>query len=383
MRLSNLEQLRMPAQVSSVPKASFDRCECSATADYCEDCWTHVQFSDVCMPCGEYVAWTPVRTDKKTAKAYYRCELGHEWSCSWGELGSDDAPDVRILSQWIWDADELLEAGLPELETLPLLGHYGYIGKGFANLLAAYPKTGKTTLILHAIEEWLRLGISVRYFTEEPLMLWQPRLSLLRESVGPLKGRLTLIGGMGKPRADLMDAAYATTEDVIVLDTIRSHLGFEDENSNSEVQQKITPWIVASREIGATFIAMHHSRKSGGSHGMGIAGASALFGAVDQAVELNMHPSDAKARAVSGIGRLGNPDGFNYRMVNDKLTADPWKAVAGDQTLKQILAQELKSGTLVGADAYAKQHGYSQTLVRETYKSLGIKYNNVSKRWEQ
>jgi hypothetical protein len=181
------------------------------------------------------------------------------------------------------DAAELRAQDAPdEVASLPLLGQGGYIILGWSNLLAAYPRTGKTELLAACIPDWLNAGHRVLCFTEEPLALW--RLRLRRREAWPTGCRLVF--GLGIDPGLLLAEMHASNEDIVIVDAIRNLLAFIDENDNSEVARKINPWVVSAREGDKTLELVHHLRKGAGDHGEGIAGGHALLGAVDIALEL-------------------------------------------------------------------------------------------------
>lgn len=194
-------------------------------------------------------------------------------------------------------ADQLV-AGLGSASTLtflPLLGVSGYIVQGWSHLLAGYPRTGKTALTVRLVQEWATAGTPVLYITEESDQLWAARLAALS---GDWQANVHLCFGLGAASADLIRVAFERSEPVVMLDGIRSLLRLQDENDNSEVARVITPWIAGARSTHKTFVALHHTRKGGGSGGEGIAGAHALLGSFDVAIELLRSDSAPRRRIV-------------------------------------------------------------------------------------
>jgi predicted ATP-dependent serine protease len=62
------------------------------------------------------------------------------------------------------------------VQWIPLLGVDGYIGRELTTLLSAEPKTGKTTLLLHAVRDWVSCGQRVVWFSEESRSAWKQRV---------------------------------------------------------------------------------------------------------------------------------------------------------------------------------------------------------------
>lgn len=243
------------------------------------------------------------------------------------------------------DAALLREQEAPdEVPSLPLLGQDGYIVLGWSNLLAAYPRTGKTELLAACIPDWLTAGYRVLYFTEEPLSLW--RLRLRRRAPWPPGCRI--VAGLGIDPTALLAEMQAADEPIVIVDAIRNLLAFVDENDNSEVARKINPWVVAARAGDKTLELVHHLRKGAGEHGEGIAGGHALLGAVDIALEVlrdqhgipNRRRIRAWARLVQppellyeqdaqhGLVALGDPSSLDQTALEgrvlDQLTDDAW-----------------------------------------------------------
>lgn len=215
-------------------------------------------------------------------------------------------------------------AALAPIPFLDLLGADGYFVKGWSHLLSGYPKSGKTELLVRVVRSWLRAGLQVLWLTEEPWTMWATRLHTLG---GSWPG-LTLGFGLGCPREDLLDIATSEDADVVIVDTLRNLLGFEDENSNSEVVRVVVPWVAAMRDLGRTFIAVHHQRKGGGAGGEGIAGASALFGVFDVSLEIVRDPQAPNRRRLRTISRLIESPEAVYERASDgsfMLLGDPGK----------------------------------------------------------
>jgi Helix-turn-helix domain len=69
---------------------------------------------------------------------------------------------------------EAIAQGIPPVTFKPFLGRDGYVVKGWSHLVAAYPKTGKTELMVRALADWPT--DKLLYVTEEPKSVWQARL---------------------------------------------------------------------------------------------------------------------------------------------------------------------------------------------------------------
>ncbi len=190
-------------------------------------------------------------------------------------------------------------AGNRSMDFLPLLEHEGYVMRGWSHLLAGYPKAGKTELVIRLCHEWQ--GERILFLTEEPEGIWEARLATLPEGWE----HVTLSFALGLEREEVLNAIAERTETVVIIDTIRNLLGFNDECDNSEIARVLNPLIALCRQQGKTLLLTHHLNKSGGDHGTGITGGHAFLGVVDVALELL--PADGGSenqRKIRGWGRI-------------------------------------------------------------------------------
>ena len=178
--------------------------------------------------------------------------------------------------------DQVKASGKTPLTFLSLLGQEGFFVKGWSHIVAAYPKSGKTELLVRVLSEWP--GESILYLTEEPRGGWEARLDLLPES-DTLK-HVTIRFALGMTPQEILDRIKRGPETVAVIDTVRNLLGLLDESNNSEVARAMIPYIAATRQKGQTPIFVHHDNKSGGEDGRGITGGHAFLGVVNIAIEL-------------------------------------------------------------------------------------------------
>jgi hypothetical protein len=234
---------------------------------------------------------------------------------------SDAPPPLRE-----YDATELIVQEIPPLPpNLPLLGQDGYILEGWSHLLAGYPKAGKTELLYAFVRGWVRAGHTVLYITEESERVWQYRLA--RDPALP-RG-LTLVFALGEQPDQLLERAAFGSEEIVVVDTIRSLLGIADESDNAEIARVVGEWEAALR--GKTRIYVHHLRKSLGDHGLAVAGGTMLVGAVDRVLELRHDELDANRRVLRVISRIvGAPD------LLLGLDSDGWPIVLGDPATVEL-----------------------------------------------
>ncbi len=266
------------------------------------------------------------------------------------QKGAAPIPIDKIGLDEIDGEDLLKEAPAAALEYLPVLGKDGYLVVGWSHLLAGYPRCGKTELLLASVHDWLRLGQSVLYFTEEPRSIWRQRL---HQRPGPWSG-LRLVFGLGGPPLELLERVIVGREQVVVVDTLRN-LGLlgADECDNAAIAAAIAPWVSAARRHGKTLIMGHHMRRGAGEHGEGISGGHALFGAVDIALELR-RDSRPNRRLVKGYARLIQPEDMLYEQGEDGgfvVLGDPASVTLADvrRRIRQVLTSDwLKTAEVHG-----------------------------------
>jgi hypothetical protein len=201
----------------------------------------------------------------------------------------------------VFSATELRLTGLdpnrPSLTSLPVLGEDNFIVLGWTHLFAGYPKVGKTEFLTRCCSEWCDQGHRVRYYSEEPAMVWEARLALL-----PPIENMDIVLALGMSAAELLEDMQAPA-DIVVIDTVRL-LRLEDENSNSEINRALTPLIALTRRQHQTLILSHHQRKGAGDHGVAAAGGHAFLGAVDVALEISRAGDNPRRRSLRGWGRV-------------------------------------------------------------------------------
>jgi hypothetical protein len=207
---------------------------------------------------------------------------------------------------------EAITQGIPPVTFKAFLGRDGYIVKGWSHLVAAFPKTGKTELMVRALADWQ--DDKVLYVTEEPRSVWQARLLKLPQKYT----HLDLFFGLGVSPEEIFERIKGGNETVFILDTIRNLLGLRDETDNSAMARALIPYIALSRHQEKTSFFLHHDRKGGGEHGEGIAGAHAFLAAVDIALEIKRDGSeDSSRRLLRGWGRVVEIPRLIYELHGD------------------------------------------------------------------
>jgi len=249
---------------------------------------------------------------KKVANAYRRYEprqtenFTSDYSNPSSEVKFEREINAAVLQA------ETTAQGIPPVTFKPFLGRDGYVVKGWSHLVAAFPKTGKTEVMVRALADWP--DDMVLYVTEEPKSVWQARLLNL-----PAKfSHVSLFFGLGVQPGEIFERIKSGNETVFILDTIRNLLGLADETDNSAMARALIPYIAVAREQEKTIFFLHHDRKGGGEHGEGIAGAHAFLAVVDIALEIKRDgPEDSRCRLLRGWGRVVEIPRLIYELRDD------------------------------------------------------------------
>lgn len=249
-----------------------------------------------------------------------------------------------------FDAADAESADSENIPFLPLLGTPGYFVEKWVHLLSAYPKTGKTEITLMSVEEWLKQGKAVLWFTEEGKPVWDHRMHQRKEGLGRSfpRGCRVHVGLGQKPDELLAEMQYAP-ESIVIVDTLRNLLLPKDENDNSEMARVLTPWIDMHRQRENTLIFLHHARKGGGAYGEAAAGAGAITGLMD--VTMEIMPKGSRTRGVIKVrARLTSPPDliFTYDPETTNITPEaPAAASKGPRTrLEQQVLDQMPAGAL-------------------------------------
>ncbi len=237
---------------------------------------------------------------------------------------------------------ELASGDEPELESLPVFEQPHIVIRGWAHVLSAAPKAGKTTLLAHVVRDWLGQGLRILWLTEEPKSIWRRRLRRL----GGDWSKLTLKWGDPSRDPELRERAATGPWEVVIVDTMRQFLKVEKWNDDALVAAAIRPWIGAvSREADRTLLLVHHNRKGGGEHGEEIADSHEILAAVDIAVILKRvgEDLDTRRRKVHAFGREIEDITFLYEMADTDARTLRYLGHADAVSLAQVQERVLEA----------------------------------------
>jgi hypothetical protein len=200
---------------------------------------------------------------------------------------------------------EALAATPETLDSLPLLGHDGYIVRSWAHLLAGFWRIGKSELMTAIVIPWLRLGMRVLWLTEEPQTLWGDRARRSNEiyAAVPWENVLLVKARTSSP-AQLLAFAQQWQGDVVIVDTIARCCGVQDLGDPAVVERALRPWVALAETRTVILIAQH--RKAPGQHGERVLG-SVEFGATFDVVLEVERVDGAERRRKLTCERRGEP----------------------------------------------------------------------------
>ncbi len=224
--------------------------------------------------------------------------------------------DLAVLyDKWLWDT--------PQVEPL----WEGILYRGMVHLLAAPPKTGKSTfladLLMHLtwplvtitlngstypLNKGCYLGFnhvtncSALLITEEAPYPWQNRAPL---------GHNVWVVSTKNAKDHLQELPQIIEDaefDLVIIDTVDKVLNIRDENDNAAINRALEPIMDATHNGKHTaVILVHHHRKGGGSSGDEIRGGTAFLGSVDVYIRLSRTLQHPQGREIAVIGRMQHP----------------------------------------------------------------------------
>lgn len=192
---------------------------------------------------------------------------------------------------------EISSFEVPDVDTLPFLGREGLIMAGGTNLLYSYPKVGKTEILTALVADWSDADMDVLYLTEEGFPNWRRRLAVHE----CLNTKLRVHYAFGYSVAEALRIVEDEHFDVLVADTIRYTLGYQEGEGDKDVARVLVPFFRAA--AGRTVVCSYHARKMPGEGGRDISGHHALYGAFDRALQLTPVDGRDQNRRVVASGR--------------------------------------------------------------------------------
>lgn len=226
-------------------------------------------------------------------------------------IGSDGEPRMVAVQSETHDTPKVLfrplgeilaERGDTVLESVPLLGKDGILLRGVLTLIAAHPKGGKTTLLVHSAREWIRQGLRVAWLSEEPLAAWRQRWEMFPE--------LAEIIMPDRPISDpkgWLEQVAQLQPDVLVVDTIRRFCRIDDENSSAQVHRAIRPLQELLTKVPrCAVLLVHHTGKrrsmtAEDASTLDVAGSHAFVGDVDTILTVLPNGEEKNQRVVKVI----------------------------------------------------------------------------------
>ncbi len=188
----------------------------------------------------------------------------------------------------------------------------GYLAKEVVTLLAGHPKVGKTTFVHHLLKaigsgEKTFLGTDLKpikkvlYLTQEGYSLFLDRCQRMA-----IDNQLIIPVFKYRVKSDWKSLLrYLGTQikekevSLVVVDTIGSFWGIQDENSAAEVIQAIRPLCDFAQEHKVAVLVVHHFRKAAGEKGIAVRGSNGLSSEMDITVELRPSGNNGNRRQLA------------------------------------------------------------------------------------
>jgi AAA domain-containing protein len=257
-----------------------------------------------------------------------------------------------------------------------------FLPEGTLNLLVAFMKVGKSTLV-YALALAVAQG---QAFLGYPTKQGGVLILAVEEHPRDVRRRLERFGMRPEDpiyvHAAPLDKSPSTVAalkahivdkgiKLVILDTLARWWAVEDENNNAQIVREVSPLLDMAHETGAAVLIVHHERKSGGGDGRGIRGGSALFGIVDQALMLERRQGgNSNQRTLKAIGRYDETpgelilelDGDAYQLVG---APDGQGQEARGRRVLEALTEEPQD-----VEAVAAKAGLSPKLTREALEKL-------------
>ncbi|MCZ6493991.1 MAG: AAA family ATPase, partial [Planctomycetota bacterium] len=243
-------------------------------------------------------------------------------------------PSTEIAVLKLTPASELYEASTtrPDYRVDP------YVVDGHTSLLVSPPKAGKSTLVAHIIATMANGGGSlvgpiapakVLMLTEESRTLWAIRCKKLGIVAGvDFVFRWDVVGlPWSRVAVALAYAAREHGHHLVIVDTLNRFAGIDNENDPGLVTAAMKS-LDAIIDVGKGVLAIHHTRKAGGSHGAGVRGSGAFVGCADIIIELNRIKGRPRHRRLTCLSRFDevppatielSADGLSYTSPDNKI----------------------------------------------------------------
>ena len=210
-----------------------------------------------------------------------------------------------------------------------------FTAAGHISLLSAAPKVGKSTfmgLYAHAKatgSEFLGQVLSRgKVLIVSPDESWTT-IGRRHKQLGSPPDQVYLWFDLEPTIERIAAKAAQLGADLILVDTLSRIAPVFKENDNAAWTRWFTENDHHFRDSSSAWLFSHHDRKSGGSGGMGIRGASAILGCVDIAFSLQRldHRQDQQVLRMEGTrfdqvdDLIIQIDGGAYRVIGDRQTA--------------------------------------------------------------
>lgn len=261
------------------------------------------------------------------------------------------------------------------------------IPEGILFLIAAHPKTGKSSLLSQLAvavakgEEFLgrktkQTGVLILAL-EEPAQSVRERFEILGvNETDPIFLHDMNNGSLSHSPETIRDLRQCIVTNgigLVIIDTVGHFWNLESENSNAEVLRAIKPLVSLAHETNCSIGLVHHTNKQGDAEFRNIRGASSIFGSVDQALLLEQTRGGGdsqRALKVDGRYNFYSPDKMIINFVNRKYEYLGTKKEIKQEELRESVLALISEFHGITIKEIADKLDLSRTPVRKVLKEL-------------
>ena len=218
-----------------------------------------------------------------------------------------------------------------------------YTAIGEITLVSAPPKVGKSTwaaLYAHAkatggqfMGQQLKPGPVLTVGPDEPLRAQVGRF----RSLGTPGNMLTVWVDLEPTVERIAGIVAGVGAELVIVDTLPRIARVRDENDNAGWISFFADNDHFIRDSSAAWVVLHHDRKSGGSDGQGIRGASAIFGCVDIAFSIRRDETHRDRRLI----RMEGTRHDDAEEVVVELADDSYKLIGEVRTTRLLEDEDI------------------------------------------
>ena len=195
-------------------------------------------------------------------------------------------------------------------------------------VLYGSPKAGKTTIAMHMaaalacaqpfLDGTANLALNVLWIDlEQPRRVTQARVREVHANNAV--GNFDIYQGAPPSLSEVFATIDRLKPDVVFVDSLSRWLRLESENDNAELTRTLGPILTGFQARDITLVVIHHDRKSEGTGGRNLRGASSLLAMCDVAIEVKVEgDGNSTRRRLSMVSRHEGQRTMMVRLTTDR-----------------------------------------------------------------